>query len=484
MQPLTRHKFKLLFIAAVLAGCGGGGGGTGSSGVGDGGNTGGNNGGNTGGNNPPGNVVLTASCADSSDFLCSGREIQRLDNGVALTANSVQVYGLSTSDLDRETNPNHTIATGLMLPDCSSPAACGVAEVRKQRTENGRYVLLLDRLGLNWDRRNDRPMTIDTFSPIMGRATIDGNNVVRFNSYLPPPSDLDFYDWAVLRANGTQANYANNVYFPRNWEVRCTESWPDCPDTETSGISHRAGDWQNGGLQPDSAGAQRYHGEGDMRAGNNTPDPVTQADRWIPESNGAGGFGPAYAGFKGYRTINNLSYRYANLATWLTADTVNIVEWVTDGQPDYEHVKFRRGMVAYGDPTASSSVPGSGSVTYTGRVYGQYVSGPRVDITSFTGDVSVTVDYATGQASIQVTNTRADNSTGNSIPVSFTSSAALDPAGSGLRNYASGAATANGMLGGISARLFGPDAAEIGGTFSMDNATGQTAMAGFIARRR
>lgn len=475
MQALTRHKFKLLFIAAVLAGCGGGGGSDTTSG---------NNGGNTGGNNPPsGDALLTAACTDS-DYLCSGREIQRLDNGVALTANGVQVYGLSTSDLDRASNPNHTIAAGLMLPDCSSAGDCGVGEVRKQRTENGRVVLLLDRLGVSWDRRTERPMIIDTFSPVMGRATIDSNNVVRFRDNLPLPSDLSFYDWAVRGASGTQGNYANNVYFPRNWPTRCTEGWPDCPDTETSGISHRAGDWRSGGLQPDSASAQRYHGEGDMRAGDNTPDPVTQERRWIPESNGAGGFGPAYAGFKGYRTINNFSYQYANLATWLTADTVNIVEWVTDGQPDYEHVKFRRGMVAYGDPTTSSSVPGSGIVTYTGRVYGQYVSSPRVDITSFTGDVSVTVNYATGQASIQVTNTRADNSSGNAVPVSFTSSAALDPAGSGLRNYASGAATANGMLGGISARLFGPDAAEIGGTFSMDNATGQTAMAGFIARRR
>src|SRR5690606_9192796 len=118
MQLLPPHTFKLAFIAAVLAGCGGGG--DGGSGVAR---------PDQGGNDPRpgngGNVILTVACTDTS-FLCSGRSIRGVDDRVVLTDNAVQVYALSTSDLDRATNPDHTIATGLMLPDCTSSTNCGV----------------------------------------------------------------------------------------------------------------------------------------------------------------------------------------------------------------------------------------------------------------------------------------------------------------------------------------------------------------------
>jgi hypothetical protein len=500
MQLPSRHTFKLAFIAAVLAGCGGGGGDpVSSANPPPGGNNGGNNGGDNGGGSDT--VVLTAACTGPSAYLCSGRDILRVDRGVALTQNAVQVYGLSTSDLlGPDANPNRTIATGLMLPDCDSPTNCGVAEIRKQGTENGRVVLLLDRLGLSWDRRTERPLTIDTFSTQMGRATMDGDNVVRFDTNLPHPSNLDFYDWAVKGANGTQAHYANNVYFPRDEPpVRCPEDDngqpTDCPTTESEGVKHnRAIDnrdtaataWQNGGFTPDMTSAGRLHGEGDLRAGDNTPDPVTGERRWIVDSSEENqGFGPAYPGFKGYRTLNIRSYQYANLGTWLTSDTVNIVEWVTDNQPSYEHAKFRRGMVAFGNATPAGAVPSSGTITYRGIVYGQYVPNSTEEISEFTGDASITVNYATGDATINLSNTRThENGLPVPLPISFTSDATLDPVNAGLRNYASGAANAESMQGGVGARLFGPQANEVGGTFSMEDGSGQTAIGGFIALRQ
>jgi hypothetical protein len=363
-------------------------------------------------------------------------------------------------------------------------------------------VLLLDRLDISWDRRTERPMIIDTFSTQMGRATIDGDNVVRFDTNLPPPSDLNFYDWAVKGANGTQANYANNVYFPRDEPpVRCPEDDngqpTDCPTTESEGVKHtRAIDdedtaataWQNGGFTPDMTSAARLHGEGDLRAGDNTPDPVTGERRWIVDSSEKNqGFGSAYPGFKGYRTLNIRSYQYANLGTWLSSDTVNIVEWVTDNEPSYEHVKFRRGMVAFGDVTPPAALPASGIVNYRGIVYGHYVPDSTVELDEFTGDANISVNFSTGEATIAITNTRTHDREGMpvALPITFTSATTLDPARAGLRNYASGAATAESMQGGVSARLFGPQANEIGGAFSMENsATGQTAIGGFIARRQ
>lgn len=483
MQLSLPRTYKLALIAALLAGCGGGG---------DGGSTITNpdQGGGPGPNPGPGNgndIVLTAACTDDS-FLCSGRTILDVNNGVAMTDNAVQVYGLSTSDLDRATNPNHTVAEGLMLPDCTSPANCGVAEVRKQRTENGRLVLLLDKIGLSWDRgRSERPMIIDTFSTVMGRAEIDGNNVVRFSTDLPLSSNTDFYDWSVRGASGTQAHYANNVYFPRSAPpVRCPlgENGEPiaCPDTESAGVRFTPageGSWRSGGLMPDMARASRLHGEGDLRAGDQpNGQPIEDND----------GFGPSYPGFKGYRTLTNRSYRYANLGTWLTSDTVNIVEWVTDNLTPYEHAKFRYGMVAYGEVTPSAAVPASGTSTYRGVVHGLYASSRTALDTEFMADLVVEVNFATGAATVRVIDARTHDSEGSriSLPgINFASATALGA--SGLRNYSAGAVapTSSGMTGGVSTRLFGPGAEEMGGTFAIDNEmTGETVIAGFLALRR
>ncbi len=483
MQLLPPHTFKLALMTALLAGCGGGG--DGGSGV-----TNPDQGGGPGAGNGD-NVVLTAACTDDS-FLCSGRTILDVNEGVVLTANSVQVYGLSTSDLDRATNPDYTFATGLMLPDCAamdlasdcnSPAKHGVAEIRKQRTDNGRLVLLLDRVGISWDRgRSERPMIIDTFSTQKGRAELAQGDVVRFSTNLPDSSDTSFYDWSVEGANGTQANYANNVYFPRNSPpVRCPDDWPDCPDTESEGVRHNpdghVSDWRSGGLTPDIARASRYHGEGDLRAGDK-PDgtPIDDND----------GIASSYPGFKGYRTLTNRSYRYANLGTWLTSDTVNIVEWVTDGLPAYEHAKFRYGMVAYGEVTTPAAVPASGTVIYRGVVHGSHVANGTAGTSEFSADATVTVNFSTGVATVAVADARTHDSNGIriSLPsINFTSATALAPGE--LRNYSAGVATTSSMTGGVSTRLFGPQADELGGTFSIQNAaTGEAVIAGFIAHRR
>jgi hypothetical protein len=477
MQLLSRHNFKLAFIAAVLAGCGGGGGTSSGTGSNPPPTTG------SGGDGSGDSVVLTAACTETSDYLCSGRDILRVDRRVALTENGVQVYGLSTSDLQTP-NPSTTSAYGLTLPDCTSSSNCIAAEVRKHRKEknvDGHLVLLLDNLDITWDRRNPRPMIIDTFSTRMGRATLSSDNVVRFSTDLPPPSNLDFYDYAVKFNQATQANYANNVYFPRDEPVRCPDDWPDCPDTESEGMKY--GSSSRGGF--DFASAGRYHGDGDLRAGDDTPDPVTGERRWIPDSDG---FGSSYPGFKGYRDITNSSYQYANLANWFTQDTVEIVEF-TDGSDPNEHNKERRGFVAFGDVTEPGDVPSSGTQTYAGIVFGQYVPNGTAEEVTFSGNASITVNYATRQATINVTGTQVYDTNGAPVPAEFTAVTTLDPADTGLTNYASGAVTSGAMQGGIGARLFGPasgnGAAEIGGTFSMENsATGQTAIGGFIARRQ
>ena len=78
------------------------------------------------------------------------------------------------------------------------------------------------------------------------RVQLDTNGLAVLQP-LPAATDLSFFDFGRRGANGTQTNYANNVYFPRTEAVRCPSNHPGCPSVETQGLRAQLGDWRSGG---------------------------------------------------------------------------------------------------------------------------------------------------------------------------------------------------------------------------------------------
>ncbi|HJV82052.1 hypothetical protein [Noviherbaspirillum sp.] len=413
---------------------------------------------------------MTMSCVDGPNYQCSGGSVIRTDNGVALTSSGVQVYGNSTSDLATP-NPSPTTAIGLTL------ASGGVAEFRLAKDSNSAVsnpAILLSNLGLSWDGKVERPLIIETFRTTQGRVQLGGITSVA----LPASSDLGFYNFSTLGTAGTQANYANNVYFPRTIASRCPADLNPCPTTETSGVQIKAGDWRTGGADFDWLAATRFHEDGDVHAGDGVPD--------------ATGSGVPFPGSKGYRGVAGWSSQYANLGTWETQDTVLMAEW--GAASGAEHNTKRRGVVSFGSVTDPATVPTTGTASYKGIVYGWYASNKTEEPPVFRGDATITVDFATRQVTIAYQNTKTFDAAGNTVPLAFTANAAMGAAGASVANYLTAPTTAGTLAGGISGRYYGPvvstgtggtGPAEIGGAFQLSNATtGATAIGGFIALKR
>lgn len=422
-------------------------------------------------------AAMVMRCEDGPGVQCSGTAPLRTDNGIVLTASGVQAYGRSTSDL-MTPNPTMTSAFGL------APASGGWAEIRLTKDASGSAsapALILRNLGLTWDGRNERPPIIETFRTSAGRIQLDANG--RITSLpLPPSADLDFYDFARRGpASATQANYANNVYFPRaDNPARCPDDLNPCPAIETNGLRAVAGDWRSGGTTPDAANAVRVHEDGDVHAGDGIPDASGQRTI-LP---GGDGPGVPFPGSKGYRSFDNLGYRYSNLSLWLTQDTVVFQEWAGLGN---EHNKNRRGVVAFGEVTPPADVPASGNASYAGLVEGWYSSNGSTDPVVFRGVASVTVNFATREATVVLRDAASSEGTGT-IPINFSGRTLLGWAGTNTANYFMGAASNGGLRGGISGRLFGTASAvpaEVAGIVSLaDPLTGATVLAGFLTRRQ
>jgi hypothetical protein len=438
----------------------------------------------SGGNPPPPIVVpgpvpdttpTTMSCVDGPSFQCSGDKIIRTENGVALTSSGVQAYGTSTSDLAAN-NPETTTAYGLAV------ASGGLAEVRLAKDGSG---AVLSKLGISWNGKVERPPIIETFRTAQARVKLGANGVISFWP-LPDPSDYAYYDFADNGIAATQANYGNNAYFPRGEDnpPRCTS----CQTYESKGAEFQRGDWSAGGQNPDHTSAQRLHGDGDIHAGNGRPG----SDGKPTILPGGSGIGVPFPGSKGYRSLDNWSLRYGNLSTWVTQDTVSIVEWAPGS---YEHSAMRRGVVAFGDVTSPAAVPVSGTATYSGIAYGWYASdggGAPDNPKFFRGTVRVTVNFATRETSVSLQDSFANIATMPPLPaVDFHAAARIGAAGANIANYFTGPLDNGSMKGGVSGRYFGPvvasgtngsGPAELGGAFSMSNsATGAAVVGGFIA---
>jgi len=422
---------------------------------------------------PPVSGATTMSCVGGSGILCSGDGILRIDNGVALTRSGVQSYGKSTSDLQSPI-PDPTTATGLML------AAGGSAEVRISMDGSGHVsspVLLLSNLGLTWDGKVERPKIIETFRTTQGRVQQDASGAIT-SAALPDSANLGFYDFATKGVAGTQANYANNAYFPRATPSRCDVT--PCRTAETTGPEYQAGNWQGGGFVPNQLHVFRLHEDGDVHAGNGLPD-ANGNPTWLE---GGNGIGVPFPGSKGGRDFYNFSFRYGSLATWETQDTVQIGNWGALN----EHNKKRRGTVAFGAVTDPAAVPSSGSASYSGVAYGWYAPNASDDPAYFRATAAVTVNFATRAATVSIQGAQRVFAPAGGVPVNFSATTAMGAAGSNVANYLTGAVGGT-LAGGVGGRTFGPVAggspAEIGGSFSLSNAgSGAAAVGGFIARKQ
>ena len=426
-------------------------------------------------NNPASSTLM--SCIGGSIVQCTGDHILKSENGVSLTAYGVQAYGISTNDL-QQPNPTPAQAYGL------APGSGGMAEVRVRR-DGGSIVsvaLLLSKMGLSWDGKNERPLAIETFETRAGRTELNGKGEITFSA-LPAPTDLDFYDYGKKGALGTQAHYANNTYFPRTEPVRCPSSNPDCPKVESNGLKIENGDWKTGGTLPDKLVASRLHSDGATQAG------------WGVDANGgltllpsADGPGVSYPGFKGFRNYQQWSYAYANVGGWITQDTVLINEWGGGN----EHNKMRRGVVAFGTVTDPAKIPAAGKVTYSGALRGWFSYDSSQDSYPVFGDVQIEVDFSKRIASITISGTRLDEAgITDAVPVSLSASL---PVGSGTyANTFTGPVDSGTLQGGLGARFFGPlvgsgsnsGPAEIGGSITMRNpVNGMMALASILLRKQ
>ncbi|MGV3741955.1 MAG: hypothetical protein ACO1NO_06575 [Burkholderiaceae bacterium] len=521
-----KKSVLVLALTAALSACGGGGGGGGGDS-------------DPGANPDTGGQATLLPCINNATNQCSGSN-PRTENSVTMTDSGVQVYGLSTSD--RVTPPTleerirAALVTWGIMP--STPQSGGLAEVRLQKDGSGKITragLLLSDIEASWDGTTNRPPIYEIFTnedgyPTQGRVSLapnDPNRSLRLGP-LPPSTNLQFYDWADRGAAGTQANYANNVYFPRNFDlepIRCDGN-PGCRTDyalyaadQKPVFDPNPRQWQDIGSPDlnlrqaaDEYSILRYHEDGDLRAGDATPGPNGER-RFIGDSGDNTGFGTSYPGFKGYRSLNNYSYQYANLANWLTTETVEIVEWVPGGGTN-EHNAMRRGFVAFGDVTSPGSITSTNNpVTYRGAIYGFYapttIAQPdrtepgypetyrtNEDAEQFRGEAEITVNFNTGTATIRFIDPRTFDDAATAVPAAITVTANLGGTGTntGPRNYftASLNSPTDTRQGGISGRFFGPASEgippEISGALSFtlntnSSTSQQTVIAGFLARK-
>lgn len=391
----------------------------------------------------------------SSEYQTSGGR-EKIENGVVLTSSGVQVIGRSTGDQE-------TSAIGM------APTSSGIAEIRVNKNSNGLsgIALLLSNLGISWDGVTERPQIIETFNRTQGRLELNKTGEI-LNVALPESSDLAFWDYATKGKSGTQAHYANNRYFPRAGNPPRCEDAP-CPTEEVISSESLQGNWRTSGNTPDFASAARLHEDGDVHGGNAVDGGL------LPGSSGPG---IPFPGAKGYRSFDNWSYRYSNLTTWFTQDTVDLNEWARIANP-FERNQNRRGVAAFGEVTNPASMPSSGIAIYSGLVDGWYTNDINADPERLRGSVTVTVDFAMRDVTITL---QAD-------PLSLAAAAKMGADGSTLANYLTGSVANAAWNGGISARYLGPVASngpeELAGAFSLSSAGSRSAVvAGFIAIRQ
>jgi len=141
--------------------------------------------------------------------------------------------------------------------------------------------------------------------------------------------------------------------------------------------------------------------------------------------------------------------------------------------------------ISIGSATAGSAIPVVGSATFTGAAGGYYyVSASQTNVTS--ASMSATVNFSSRSINFSTSNT----STVNSVTGGYANAASLNLAGT--MSYAAGSGRFSGpvtttgggaLQGNLLGAFYGPNANEIGGTFSLNSPTGATFIGGFGGKR-
>jgi hypothetical protein len=103
-----------------------------------------------------------------------------------------------------------------------------------------------------------------------------------------------------------------------------------------------------------------------------------------------------------------------------------------------------------------------------------------------------TVDFATGDVIVALSDTLSDDSAMTSVPASLTGTLKMGAAARNESNYMTGQVSNASLAGGLSGRYFGPVSSggsgtgpqELGGAIRLSNAGGAAVIGGFIARKQ
>jgi hypothetical protein len=414
-----------------------------------------------GGGGDTGSAFLSSSGATGASCptgvsACSGDVVGTPVGPIRLTSNGLQTIGASSSDLS-VTNTNTTEAFGLQ------PTTDGLADIRVLSDADANISavdLLLSGLKLFWDSKTERPKIIENFGITRGRVQLGAQGMSTMTA-LPAQGD-PFWDNNATTFTGTPDHYANNHYYERPAPA-CADGDAACIAAASHGLQLTRGDWKSGGMKPNQIEADRLHEDG-----------ATQGPDKIP-----------YPGFKGYRDLWNWNYDYANVAGWITKDTINIQEWGGGG----EHNKERRGAIAFGQLTNVKAMPTTGTAIYRGYARGWYSPDGQSEVFPIAAEIEASVDFAKHQATIQLLTLRIDEWLPDNVDPAVklaASSSNILPLGSPA-NAAIGAITHGDAGGYAGLRFYGPSTAgappEIAGSFSLKGTSGITAIGGFIGRR-
>jgi len=136
------------------------------------------------------------------------------------------------------------------------------------------------------------------------------------------------------------------------------------------------------------------------------------------------------------------------------------------------------GFFALGDVTPSTSMPLSGSATYSGDAIGRYFESGAVEY--FTGFVNATASFGRTNPTMNFTMSGSSYSPSQQQQITINVAGGLS-----ITNATSSFAGSVGgdMLGRVSGKFYGPQAQEIGGTFNLTNGADGQLVGSFGAKQ-
>ena len=130
----------------------------------------------------------------------------------------------------------------------------------------------------------------------------------------------------------------------------------------------------------------------------------------------------------------------------------------------------RTGAMSVGNATAGSSIPTSGSATFTGFASGTYADSNGEGFVTLANS-SVSANFVSRTAILTTSNTQkvslASGTSSSASNLNLTGTLTYSSATNSLATTSTGLTTQGGMSGSANARFYGPNAEEIGGVFAV-----------------